>query len=201
MPGIYVSHMRFQITGLPAWVFAFLASKRFLTSVWYFSPLGRLQEKLHSLQAKGFSPACCSMCFKWMSMTFLASILKTETLVMENYCPIIRLFSRVDSHVDSKPASLIARVVALWTNKRFLSAVNSHVGFQIGKFGTRVATLIAFVIFLYIRLDLVDFGHLEKFWKSWKVNVMTVMMRTTTTMLRTKMNMKVMRIDWSTCWR
>ena len=129
-------YMIFQITGLPAWVFAFLASKRFLTSVWYFSPLGRLQEKLHSLQAKGFSPACCSMCFKWMSMTFLAPILKTEMIVIENYCPIIRLFSRVDSHVDSKPASLIARVVALWTNKGFLSAVSSHVGFQIGKFGT-----------------------------------------------------------------
>ena len=33
MPRIYVFHMRFQITGLPAWVFAFLASKGFLTSV------------------------------------------------------------------------------------------------------------------------------------------------------------------------
>ena len=70
----------------------------------------------------------------------------------------------MDSHVDSKPVSLIARVVALWTNKRFLSAVNSHVGFQIGKFGTRVAALIAIVIFLCIRLDLVDFGRLGKFW-------------------------------------
>ena len=65
----------------------------------------------------------------------------------ENMCPCggifalfatIRLFARVDLHVDSKPASLIARVVALWTNKRFLSAVNSLVGFQIGKFGTRL---------------------------------------------------------------
>ena len=65
---------------------------------------------------------------------------------------IIRLSSRVDSHVDSKPVILIAKVVSLWTNKRFLSAVNSHVGFQIGKFGTRVAALIA-IIFLYIRLD------------------------------------------------
>ena len=25
--------------------------------------------------------------FEWLSMTFLASFLKTETLVMENYCP------------------------------------------------------------------------------------------------------------------
>ena len=27
--------------------------------------------------------------FKWLSMTFLASFLKKETLVMENYCPYI----------------------------------------------------------------------------------------------------------------
>ena len=76
----------------------------------------------------------------------------------------VRLFSRVDSHVDSKPASLIQKVVPLWTNKRILSAVNSHVGFGIGKFGTREAALIAIVIFLCIRLDLVDFGYLGKFW-------------------------------------
>ena len=164
MPRIYVFHMRFQITGLPAWVFVFLASKRFLTSVWYFSPLGRLQEKLHSLQAKGFSPACCSMCFKWMSMTFLAPILKTEMIVIENYCPIIRLFSRVDSHVDSKPASLIARVVALWTNKGFLSAVKSHVGFQRWRPVTWVPALLTLVTFLCIIKQLVDHqltGHLE----------------------------------------
>ena len=74
----------------------------------------------------------------------------------------------MDSHVDSKPVSLIARVVALWTNKRFLSAVNSHLGFQIEKFGTRLAAVIAIVIFLYIRMDLVDFGHVGKFWKTWK---------------------------------
>jgi len=66
--------------------------------------------------------------------------------------------------LDSKPASLIQRVVPLWTNKRIISAVNSHVGFQIGKFGTRVAALIAIVIFLCIRLNLVDFGYLGKFW-------------------------------------
>ena len=28
--------------------------------------------------------------FEWLSMTFLASFLKTETLVMENYCPSAR---------------------------------------------------------------------------------------------------------------
>ena len=97
----------------------------------------------------------------------------SEHVLFENMFPCggifalfvtIRLFSGSDSHVDSKPTSLIARVVALWTNKRFLSAVNSHVGFQIGKFGTRVAALIAIVIFLCIRLDVVDFGHLGKFW-------------------------------------
>ena len=65
--------------------------------------------------------------------------------------------------MDSKPVRLIARVVALQTNKRFLSAVNSHMGFQIEKFGTRLAALIAIVIFLYIRMVLVDFGHLGKF--------------------------------------
>ena len=27
--------------------------------------------------------------FEWLSMTFLASFLKTETLVMENYCPTV----------------------------------------------------------------------------------------------------------------
>ena len=43
------------------------------------------------------------------------------------------------------------------------SAVNSHMGFQIEKFGTRLAALIAIVIFLYIRMDLVDFGHHGKF--------------------------------------
>ena len=95
----------------------------------------------------------------------------------ENMCPCggifalfatVRLLSRVDlhvdSHVDSKPASLIQRVVPLWTNKQIISAVNSHVGFQIGNFGTRVAALIAIVIFLCIRLNLVDFGYLGKFW-------------------------------------
>ena len=66
--------------------------------------------------------------FPWMS----------EHVPFENMCPCggifalfatIRLFSRVESPVDSKPANLIARVVALWTNKRFLPAVNEHVCF------------------------------------------------------------------------
>ena len=27
--------------------------------------------------------------FEWLSMTFLASFLRSETLVMENYCPLV----------------------------------------------------------------------------------------------------------------
>ena len=56
-----------------------------------------------------------------------------------------------------------AGIVALFATIRPFSAVNSQVGFQIGKFDTRVAALITIVIFLCIRLDLVDFGHLGKF--------------------------------------
>ena len=41
--------------------------------------------------------------------------------------------------------------------------MNAHVGFQIGKFGTRLAALIAIVIFLCIRVDLANFGQLRKF--------------------------------------
>ena len=33
--------------------------------------------------------------FKWLSMTFLAPFLKTETLVMENYCPIDMTWRRL----------------------------------------------------------------------------------------------------------
>ena len=68
------------------------------------------------------------------------------------------------SHVDSKIASCCARVVALCTNKRLLSPVNHHVGFQLGRSVERIATLFAFVIFLDIRMDLVDFGHF-----AWKI--------------------------------
>ena len=190
-----LQHVLLDIISLDAWIAALVTTETPLPWMcWHL-----LFEVTPLCEGRGTMGAMKGL-FPWI----------TEHVPFENMCPCegifalfatIRLFSRVDLHVDSKTTSLIAGVVALWTNKRFLSAMNSHVGFQIGKFGTRVATLIAFVIFLYIRLDLVDFGHLEKFWKSWKVNVMTVMMRTTTTMLRTKMNMKVMRIDWSTCWR
>ena len=76
----------------------------------------------------------------------------------------IRLISRVDLHVDFKAASFSARVVALRTDKRFLSAMNSHVFFQHGRCVRWEAALVAFVSFLYIRMDLVEFGHLEKFW-------------------------------------
>ena len=44
----------------------------------------------------------------------------------------------------------------------------AYMGFQIEKFGTRLAALIAIVIFLYIRMNLVDFAHHGKFWKTWK---------------------------------
>ena len=107
-----------------------------------------VKEEVQWVQWKGFSP-------EWVSMR----LLRIYALVEE----YLRLFYRVDLHVDSKPASLIQRVVPLWTNKQIISAVNSHVGFQIGNFGTRVAALIAIVIFLCIRLNLVDFGYLEKF--------------------------------------
>ena len=68
------------------------------------------------------------------------------------------------SHRDSKGTSFIARIGALCTNKRLLSAVNHHVGFQLGRSVERIATLFAFVIFLDIRMDLVDFGHF-----AWKI--------------------------------
>ena len=144
-----------EVEKLPAWVFAFLASKGFLTSVgkhvifqsaWppareaaliagkgLLSPeqvsmcflriCSLVEEYLHRLQLgnnlknrrkcvhhlglkarrKGLKKVSSSLTlqtyqtciqpalkvFKWMSMMFLASILKTETLVMENYCILI----------------------------------------------------------------------------------------------------------------
>ena len=60
-------------------------------------------------------------------------------------------------------ANLCARVVALLTNKGLLSAVNSKVDFQLVWSVTRIAAVVAVVIFLCIRMDLVDFGHLGKF--------------------------------------
>ena len=70
-------------------------------------------------------------------------------------------------HVVSQVASLCARVVALCTNKRFLSGMNSHVLFQIGRSVTRMAALVALVIFLCIRREIIDIkltGHLA-FWQ------------------------------------
>ena len=64
--------------------------------------------------------------------------------------------------MDCKGTSFIARVVALCTNKRLLSAVNHHVGFQLGSSVERIARLFAFVIFLDIRVDLVDIDHLGR---------------------------------------
>ena len=72
----------------------------------------------------------------------------------------------VGSHMDSKGTSFVARIGALCTNKRLLSAVNHHVGFQLGRSVERIATLFAFVIFLEIRMGLVDFGHL-----GWEIQI------------------------------
>ena len=66
--------------------------------------------------------------------------------------------------MDSKGTSFIARIVELCTNKRLLSAVNHHVGFQLGRSVERIATLFAFAFYLEIRIYLVDFGHL-----GWKI--------------------------------
>ena len=68
--------------------------------------------------------------------------------------------------MDSKGTSFIARIVELCTNKRLLSAVNHQVGFQLGRSVERIATLFAFVIFIDIRMDLVDFGHF-----AWKIRI------------------------------
>ena len=46
---------------------------------------------------------------------------------------IVRPFTGVGSHVDSKVASCCARVVALCASKGLLSAVNSHVSFHVGR--------------------------------------------------------------------
>ena len=62
--------------------------------------------------------------------------------------------------MDSKGTSFIASIVELCTNKRLVSAVNHHVGFQLGRSVERIATLFAFVIFLDIRVDLVDMAIL-----------------------------------------
>ena len=67
----------------------------------------------------------------------------------------------MSSHVDYKDIRYCARVVALCTNKGLLSAVNQHVGFQVGMSVRRVATLATIVIFLCSRRDIVVLGHLR----------------------------------------
>ena len=67
------------------------------------------------------------------------------------------LVSWMCSHVDSKIASCHARVVALYTKKLFLSAVNPHVPFQLGRSVAWVATLVAIIAFLYIKYKQIEF--------------------------------------------
>ena len=54
----------------------------------------------------------------WKGISFKERVKKIITGQL-GVVSTIWLFSRMDLHVDSKHASLIARVVALWTNKRF----------------------------------------------------------------------------------
>ena len=80
------------------------------------------------------------------------------------------------SHVGSKSISCRARVVAVCANKGLLSAVNSHVDFQLGRCVTSIAALVAIVTFLSIRLKIVDIefsGHVEyfKFWSLYSICV------------------------------
>ena len=101
--------------------------------------------------------------FSWVGLHVPLEIAYTCAGIIALFATI-RFFSWMGSHVDSKMPSLAAREVALWTNKRFLSTVNSHVGFQGGSYFSWVAALVASVIFLCIRMDLVNFGHFAKFW-------------------------------------
>ena len=61
------------------------------------------------------------------------------------------------SRVDSEVASCCAVVFALCTNKRLLSAVNQHVGFQMRSFVACVAALVATVGLLLIMMKLMCF--------------------------------------------
>ena len=104
-----------------------------------------------------------------LSATEWVSPWMSEQVLLEITCRCagilaLRLFPWVGSHMDSKGTSFFARIVKLCTNKRLLSAVNHHVGFQLGRSVERIATLFAFVIFLDIRMNLVDFGHF-----AWKI--------------------------------
>ena len=67
-------------------------------------------------------------------------------------------------NMDLKIASLCARVVALCTNKWFLSAVNLHVSFQHKRFVARKVALVAIVNIFCIMMNPIDFklgSHLE----------------------------------------
>ena len=139
MPRIYDFHMRFQITGLRACVLAFLASKGFLTSVGkhaIFQSAWRPAREAALIAGKGFLSKMLQHAFlDIISLdAWIVALVTTETPLswmsvhMSFECPCggifalfatMRLFARVDLHVDSKPASLIARVVALWTTKGF----------------------------------------------------------------------------------
>ena len=101
--------------------------------------------------------------FPWMSEQVLLEITCRCAGILALFATI-RLFPWVGSHMDSKGTSFIARIVELCTNDRLLSAVNHHVGFQLGRSVERIDTLFAFVIFLDKRMDLVDFGHF-----AWKI--------------------------------
>ena len=162
-----------EIISLDAWIVALITTE----CVDMCSLKWRLCEKkeVQWEQLKGFS-------HEWVSMCLLRIFAPFAT---------IRLFSSVDSHVDSKPASLIARVVALWANKRFVSALNSHVGFQIGKFGSKLQSLHQFGFWFMIcvfslcwRLQSIGIAEKNKLiwpgpfpekWK-WHATMMTMMM-------------------------
>ena len=66
--------------------------------------------------------------------------------------------------------SSCAEVVALWTNKRSLSAVNWQVGFQLRRFVKWVAAMVVIVIFLCFKGDMVDFG--QDFWSLYSAYVL-----------------------------
>ena len=67
------------------------------------------------------------------------------------------------SDVCLEVTSCCAGVVALFANKRLLSTVNQHVGFQIRSLGAGVAALVATVGFLSMMLDRVHFEVFLRF--------------------------------------
>ena len=81
------------------------------------------------------------------------------------------------SHVCPKGISSCAREVALCANKGLLSAVNSHMGFQVGRCVAGVAALNAIVTFLCISVNFIHFhlaGHFEIF-LFWRVLYVTML--------------------------